>query len=241
MKKVIFSIIVLGTALALFNLFASDNEPDNATTAVLLLYDQTPNKKQPLDPKSVISLFDFESDKWQGAIIRIVPLTDLSLNPIEQFSIQPARPLTSNAFDRQSKIDSFLARIETVIKQANQDTTGRSRSELYVPITGQLNWLSAQSAGKKTVIIFSDLMENNDWFSVLRENDLKMLTDSSAQIKKLFLKRTRPKDLSGIEIYLIHRSRTTDEDKLFLRMSGIYQGIFEERNANITVGANAIF
>ena|ERR1019366_7650405 len=120
-----------------------------STTEVVVLMDIT--EQYLVQPKSddIVKLYDFKQNQWNGGKFRFSDITQVSLNPTEQTSIESANQWLSNEFQRDKEIEDFQKNIEAIITKAEQQSKGKDNSTVYLPIAKELNQLSQAKRKEK--------------------------------------------------------------------------------------------
>lgn len=92
---------------------------------------------------------------------------------------------------------------------------------------------------KRELILFSDLKENDSWFSFYKPSDLKSLQNEKEKIVTLFLSQI-PKDtrIKDVSIIIIYEPLDANDNQEFRLMVDLYQTIFKKLDVPMTVKAN---
>lgn len=237
---VILSIIILGVAL--IAVLPRGKDEVQTSNILLLIHDQTDTTQIDLDSNRVSAYFGFDQSFFNGAHFRYVPATDRLYNQTIQYRIIPVSKRHTSILIRKREVEKYLENINSTIRNANSMPQERDHSVIWEALVRELNWLTSQSNSlHKVALIYSDLLENNNWFSVYGDEDLKLLLNHPEKVKEIFEARVQIANLQNVEVYLIHKTRSYQEDGLFRYMSGIIQEILEEHGATVTVGAGVFF
>jgi hypothetical protein len=209
-----------------------------SSAAVTVMYDITDPAEFKMDTAEVPRHIAQYTSEWGATSIRFLTISDFQETQASTINIPVVFPLTANPYKRQSDLQ---AASQSILKQVNDmvaQDTGRSQSVIYAPIANQLNLLAKSGAHIKELIVYSDLMENDQAFSSYRTSDTLLLHSHPEQVKALFEKEVPLDSLTGITVYLIYNARTPCEQNRFLTMAHLWRSIFEKHEATVVIGPN---
>lgn len=170
----------------------------------------------------------------RGAKVVVTELSDLHLNIEHTILLQATDGMNSNTITRASKINEFREHLDSVLKRTQRERPGRDRSEVFSGIAHSANKLAqCQECETRTLIIASDLFENTELFSVYDSQLLMELERDSDMVEELIPIEA---DLSGIEIYLVHRTSRKD-DRRFNIVSKIVSTYLSSKGARVHIVA----
>lgn len=229
--------IILLTSLVVLIAACSTSKP-HTTTIVAGLVDVTDKNIVRPDAVSIIKLYGFDKDKWNGGSFRFSAVTRVSLNPREYSDIGEANQWLSNDFQRDDEIKIFQKGVVDIIEKVEQTEVGQSNSSIYLPLANELNSLSKSNADRKILLVYSDLMEHTSFLSFYNKTDLARLVKYPESLADQLEKLQALDDLSGIEVYLIYQPADSKSDAIFQLVSGFYKKLLEERGAKVTITAS---
>ena len=237
MKTLIIMTTLLISALIFFILANSHHLL--TTTEVSVLHDLTDKHLSQPDANELYALFHLSgNDKWNGAMFRFSNVTDVSFNRTDEISLNAANQLFSNEFTREKQIENFKDSLAKIVADAGSDATGKENSSIYLPIANELIYLSRSTAKKRSLIIYSDLMENNLDFSFYHPDQLQLLELHPETISEKFEKQKALPSLKGIEVYFVYQPADPDADREFRIVSEFYKKLLEKKGANVFISAN---
>ena len=231
--------VLAGTALVLALILVLIRQPEKAHIGQLDFIDLTSIDRISINADELYDAMGFNTNKWQSAEIRIVPLTDISITEVRQASISAAKPLYSNEYEREDQIAVFKSTLQELINKANTDTGGRQQSELYIPIAVELNqWIKEnKDISGKRVNIFSDMYQYSSWFSVYNPAHYYLLQSDPEGTYHIFQKEVPLPDLSGITIRIIYQPKSVEDDRRFRVVAGFFKYMFEKHGAKVEISA----
>ena len=230
-------IILLITLITVFVVKSnSNNQP--LITEVTVMRDITDSLVSQPKTSDFISLFNLENSKWDGASFRFVDITDVTYNHTYEKKIQPENEWMGNEFDRGKKVKEFYSEITQFLNNAKTDMKGKDNSSIYIPIAIELNRLSQSTSQKRILLIYSDLIENTDEFSLYKKSNLDLLKTNPKAVKEYFEKLTPLSNLEGIRIFLVFQPTDINEDAEYKLISGLYKNILESKGATVEISAN---
>jgi hypothetical protein len=143
-----------------------------------------------------------------------------------------------NEFDREKKVKDFYAQITQILTNLEKETNGKDNSSIYIPIANELNRLSQNTALKRILLVYSDLMENTEELSFYNKSKFSLLQSDPDTIQKYFLAEVPLQKLNGITIYLIYQPSDPKTDEEYQIISGFYKKLFESKGATVLITAN---
>jgi len=189
-------------------------------------------------PEEIISLFNLNNDKWNGADFRLLYISNVSYNPMFGAKIAPENEWLSNQFQRAEKVKKFTTEITNIISNTASETIGKDNSAVYFPIAKELNRLNQSKATTKVLLIYSDLMENTDELSFYNKWTFEQLKTNPDAIQQYFESQMKMENLNGIKVYLIYQSTNTKKDEDYKVVSGFYKNWLESKGATVEITAN---
>ncbi|CAN5388241.1 hypothetical protein BH11BAC2_BH11BAC2_25760 [soil metagenome] len=207
---------------------------------VSLMVDITDSSLAKPDPVSVMEQFNLLQSKFNGATFRMTSLSDVSVNPISQLVLRPASILLSNEISRDKEVKDFTDSVSKSISDAESNAKGRSNSSIYFPIVKELTQLSEITANSKTLIVYSDLMENSSELSFYGINKSILLNEPVEKLTARFLEMSPLPDLSNMVVYFIYQPENPEEDAAYKKISQVYQAMLSQKGALVHIQANLI-
>jgi len=233
MKTIITAIIIL-TAVTLIAAWTIQSP---VVTEVVVLRDITDKHLAQPDADKILSLYNLEN-KWNGAVFHFTDLTNVSYNQETVAKLEARNEWLSNELDRDKEIKSFKNNISEIITTYEKENIGKDNSAVYAPIAQELNRLSQTSFQNKTMLIYSDLMENTNEMSFYDSRKLCLLKANPDLISKYFDTIVPLQNLKGIKIYILFQPDGIAQDEQFRIVSELYKKLFEAKGATVQVSAN---
>ena len=215
------------------------------STAVIIVDDYTdPGTLHP-DAEAILTLYNFRVMPEQAALLKLVLITDLELNPTQTISVPcAAESEKQNTRDdityRERTISSFYDAARKAIadfpKRFNADTC--RQSECFATVASAMDDLAQSKASQKIAIIFSNLQENEEDFSCYTEEGQGILRANPDKVAKLLQRRhPLPDNLIGTTVYFVFKPRTPIEDAQFAGMVNLYTKLLKARGARVIIQA----
>lgn len=242
MKILLMVSLVLNTLVHV----ACNKKPEHQTAAiqVIALVDITDPRDVLPDAESLLSFYDFMRDKNTKAFFRITATTDKLLNPVAEHHLASGDETEKdNKFDdpdyREKLVLSFYANVRQSVSAFNTKArydTMLKHSECFRSIAGELARMKENKADKNLLVIYSDLGENSDLFSVYEKAALAhVLKNPDSVLKKFEATKLLPRSLSGFTVLFIFQPKNRAEDKLFTIMAGLYKKILSGLGAKVII------
>lgn len=235
--KTLLSIIVSITA-AVILLVACTKQPLPGTIEISVMKDVTDKQLAEPDVNEIYPLYGISPDSLSGAVFRFKNLSDVSYTYEAEAKIEAQDFWTSNELDRIKESKRFKSSIADIITKAEQTTTGKNNSSIYIPIANELNRLAKSKSQKRILIVYSDLMENSYSLSFYNKKTLAQLKSNPEAITKQFVQLKALQNLSGIQVYFIYQPTDTYSDQTFNIVSGFYKKLLESKGATVNISAN---
>ncbi len=240
MRTTIITIaIVLAIATCIALAVYLYHPPD--TTDMAILRDVT--EKQLVRPNTaeILGLCDLSGDKrWNGVRLIFSDVTDVSYNEAQEVKIEAANPWFSNEMERGREVQDFKNKVAVLIAQTANDTVGRPHSSIYLPMARELAALSGSKSGRRMLIIYSDLMENDPELSFYDSGTLQEMQSDPDWVKQIFEKWQSLPALTGIDVYLIFQPENAAQDEQYKVVSEFYRKLLQEKGAMVHVSANLL-
>jgi hypothetical protein len=234
MKTNLSIIIILTTIMVLFVACTYKASTD---TGVVVVRDITDLHFSQPKVSEITPLFEFSNDQWKGAIFRFVDITNVSYNRTYETSIKAENQWLSNEFERRKKVKSFYTEVTRIIDSSTTEKVGKDNSSVYAPITRELNNLHESTAGKRIMLIYSDLMENTEEMSFYDNNKFLLLKTNPDSVKKYLDSQLKLENLDGIKIYLVFQPLNIKEDEVYKVVSAFYKNLYESKGATVEITA----
>jgi hypothetical protein len=208
------------------------------TTEVVVIRDITDSMTAIPNADEISTLVNLNKELWNGAKFRHVNLTDVSINKIHETSIDSENEWLGNKFKRRENVKAFYSEITRIVSDASKEKIGKNNSSLYLPIAKELNRLSQSTAGKRVLLIYSDLMENTDEMSFYENNEFNLLKTNPDSVKRYFDSQMVLKNIDGLKIYLVFQPLNIKEDEIYKVVADFYKNLFESKGATVEITAS---
>jgi len=188
--------------------------------------------------EDISGLLNLNNSKWDGANFRFVDITDVSYNHISETKILPENQWMGNELDRDKKVKQFYTGISQILTVADTEKVGKANSAIYKLIASELNRLSQSTSQKRILLIYSDLTENTDEFSLYKKNNIDLIKTNPESVQKQFEAQAPLKNLKGINVYLVYQPTNQEADEQYKLIAGFYQKFLESKGATVEITAN---
>lgn len=242
--KLSFYFLFVGFVLLSLSSCSTNVSKSYQTTECSILIDVTSSYMASLKHISsdeLIKLYQLDTKTSNAGIYRQAFLTETFLNYTYQYNLKGVSSfLMSNSFDREEEIKIFKEKIATSIAEIQQVKKNRPSSSVYVPICRELIRLSSSDSERKILLAYTDLKENSDYLSFFSKKSLGDLVNHPEKIENYLQREMElPKDLTGIEMFIIHEPEDND-NFIFKRLSRIYKTMIEKRGGKVYIQANLL-
>lgn len=232
-------------SLVSFMILMGCQAPQSREVEVSILLDitnSTDYEEIDITPSDVLYFFSLEENPYNYGRFQVSTLTETHLSRKKQIKLPPVVSMDSyNKYSRENMIHSFKEGIDSLLYDLKHHSKGKQASSIFIPLSREFERLVQSEADKKILLCFTDLFENtSSLFSVYSTKESQSLLHHPEKLTKLLTKNAPlPKDLKGIEVYLIY-SPNIDTDSGFLAISQWYKELLETRGAEVYIGANLV-
>jgi hypothetical protein len=234
MKLVSIMLIVGVSAAAVVAGYTYFKPETNITTIAI---DKTDSAVAQVLGQRVIANKAFTGSIWNGHIVRIICITGYDVNPVKTITLLAANAAGSNSHQRREEVERFTLDVQLAIDSIAGVNMQQTHSVIYKPLVKELHYLATYPADHKRLWVFSDLKENNSLYSIYPSTVRRVMHTNSDSVKAIFLTAQTPDDIHGITIGLIHQVNSTRENETYFKMATIFQAIFKDAGADVSITA----
>ncbi|HAO09405.1 MAG TPA: hypothetical protein DCQ50_21035 [Chryseobacterium sp.] len=245
MKTIRISLLLL--VMAVYSSCQKKHKQQPLSVQVTSLVDITDPRAVMPDAETILSCFDFTNDKDKEAFFRLTTTTDKLLNPVSENHLASGYETEKdNQFDdpdyRKKLVLSFYSGIRECVNKFNTKSQHDSilrYSECFRSIASELVRMKENKADKSLLLVYSDLCENSDLFSVYKKTATEqLLKHPDSVLQKFESTGLLPEDLSHFTVTIIFQPRSRDQDRLFNAMAELYKRMLSNRRAKVIIGSD---
>ena len=215
----------------------TDNQPFEVYS---LMNDVTDTLRARPNNKELFKLLNIK-DRSKHITFRYSEISDVSINEVFELTLTAERMgLFSNAVRERVAANMYERNLAELIVQKDSATTAHSHSAIFDPIMKEIQYLGTLPNGyRKTLIIYSDLMENNSWVSFYKPQDRERLFRSPNQLVKHYIKRAGDKqDIQNLSVNIIYLPRDNRDSDRYSLIQYLYTEVFRELGIPISFSGN---
>lgn len=181
---------------------------------------------------------DTGNDK-QGIAVTLSKITDTRYTQSFSEVLSSHSEMDMDDYGRVSEVKDFFDAIEKDIAKIKKNKGELKQSHVFHALFEALNDLaSTKDAGRKQLVMLSDLGENSPFFSVYRKKDFALLTKESSKLKeKIEQEYPLEYSLKGIDVFFIHQTGIHD-DVIFHEMATFLKEYLEEHGATVAIASS---
>ncbi len=225
--------------LILVMLFGACTAETPQTAVYSVLFDRTdPLLAQPNN--SEITTFIDIDDTEKNIRFRYSEISAVDFNPVTQLIRRGSQAgLFSNAVVEKQKADGFDKQLERILT-ISDSISPASHSSIFQPIVSEISVLqSMPKQYSKTLIVYSDLMENNNWISYFRSEKRLLLERNPKKLVRLYLEKAKGLSKnSNIKVHVVFIPKDNLENARFQKLQELYQHVFNQLGISISFSAN---
>jgi len=176
-----------------------------------------------------------------GLNVQIASLSDVSDEKPRFVSIKPdtKNQLTGNAEARRKAMLKYVQNLQLLINDvSSHQSTSLQYSKLIINVCQKLKILAKSNSDKKLLIIYSDLIENSEYYTFYKKTALQLekeLENQNVILTKLEQDCIFP-NLSNIEIFAIPL-RNNKNDQLVNQAIRFWKKMFQKYQGNMETSA----
>jgi hypothetical protein len=191
----------------------------------------------------ILALYDFNGNADQAARFQLVLISDKRYNPSETATLESgAITEEHNTNDdielREQVVYAFQDAIRKIITELPKrfPVHPLGHSECFATVASELQRLATNEASQRILIIYSDLAENTEDFSLYRDHDERLLQDNPRKVLHILQKKcSLPDNLTGISVYLVYNPPNRESDIRYSRIVALYQSALKARGARVII------
>lgn len=213
--------------ISLLGFFACSKQGVIERTTVLI---DITDKENSIPSRHVIKQHGELLDTDHGKIFALGTITDVYHSKKEVVGISANTDFVSDELVRTNELVAYERAVDSLTWNLGYYELGKEKSEVFRSI---IQALEEFNGNEGTLIVYSDLMEHSDLFSVYDYQDQVFLNDLTLLVETFESRYTIPDKLSGyIEI---HHVPTLENQKAFTQMVKCYETIFDKRGVRVQI------
>src|SRR6185437_3813980 len=172
-----------------------------------------------------------DNDMYQGVRITLSTISEKDLNLSVTVSLPAESDWLSNKTIREARVtkfkNEFHQKLDSIINGAD---TCRPHSIIYRACVRQLALLASRPAKYKALIVYSDLMENDE-VCFYNPYTFKSVRYTPILIQKQ-LEQLKPlNDLTSINVFLVYSPGTYEDNNRYMACANLFDRVFMSKNA----------
>jgi len=231
------TIIKLGLLLLTGITGGCEVHPPVTDTSITVIGDQSDPLKIKPEANEICSLLDLKHNIWQSISISITYISDKDVNTQKGVFLEKANRFTGNTQLRRAQVEHFKKELHTALSNSN-NSGSLDHSIIYRTVANQLNSLSASTASNRYLLLYSDLMENDE-ISFYNPATLALLRTHPEAIRLQLEKDVALHDLSGIHIWLLYEPASFEANNTYMAVAKMYRQMLESKGATVHI-ANSL-
>ena len=215
--------------------FSCNKEVQYDKEAVILIDRTDPLTVYP-NANEILSSLGINNDRWQGIKITVSEITDKDVNRKVVVAIEKENKYLGNPKIRAAKIERFKSYLAKALI-ISDSVSSFAHSIIYCPLAKHLNDLSSSKVDDKYLFIYSNMMENSD-LNFYDKFTFSLQKDNPKLIEQKLEKNLAIHDLSNINIWIIYKPNSFEENATFMSASHFFEHLFISKNALVRIESN---
>lgn len=200
-------------------------------TYVSILIDRTDPITARPTAQSIVSGVGLNTNPAMGLQIRIGYISDKDINSTVVLTLDSESFFTGNATIRAAQVRRFVITVQRTLDSMNTAGTC-AHSIIYRTVATQANYLSHLHAGRKYLIVLSDLLEHST-LSFYDPATLRMLKTHPYTIAQQFEHDEQLANLTGVDMWFLYDPSSYANNASFMSVATFFKSVFEKHGAVI--------
>jgi|GEM_PF-708180 hypothetical protein len=216
--------------------------PENNSEAMSVLLDKTDEMSKPKSD-DILKLYNISDDKkYDGFLLRCRPISDVSLEPVEQFQVKPETWINADDVERVQEIKEFQTSFSQWYVGANKPINKpKTHSVIYRTLADEANRMADLKTVKvRKILVCSDLAEHSNDLDLYNPRDIQLVQNKPQLVIDRFEKLVPIKSLKGITVYFVFHPQNYNQQQQYDIASKFFKMLLEEKGAVVIVGANVL-
>lgn len=229
-------ILIPITIIVLYGCEALESE----TSFVTVLSDRTDPTIEKPNPKEITELLGLKHDPNRGIDFSFQVIGNVDYRPVSKLPLEP-HSLLNNDFERSFQVEQYMHSLDSLITSENQKDFLFKSSSILRPLVAALESAANSGATHKSVLLYSDLQEISDVFSVLDAATQSMLLENPQEFASDIQENISIYEyLDGITLNIIYYPTTRAQNRAFRDMLVLYELLFKHTGLQISVGTSSL-
>jgi|SRR6185312_12265944 len=203
------------------------------TTELTILIDQSDPLRLCPDAGAITAELGLKQNIWQGIRITITTISDKDINQLTVVTIEPESRWTGNTIIRNAKIERFRRELHTALAEAEKPSI-LGHSIIYRAIAKALNRLAATPSKKKYLLVYSNLVENDE-VNFYDRKTLSEVKEHPERIRQQLEKTASIGKVPGIQVWLLYEPASFEENNTYMGIANFYKQLLEPNGAAVHI------
>lgn len=192
------------------------------------------------DIPEIEQALQLHDDPWSAVDFRLVVLTDVAYNRVQELQLLPGDPDEENFIVRRNKAKAFWERVSDLIRA--QATTPREEdaSIIYLPLVLELERLEQCKTCQRELVVYSDMVEHlgKGRWSLYSDQLLDSLKRAPDAFEHHFERQRPMPELDGIKISIVNIPTNSTNSNRVSTIYSWYETLLESKGATVTISGN---
>lgn len=227
MKNKLFILIVC----ILGCLSCTTSKTESFDKELVILIDKTDALTVKPDENHIYASLGLNTDMYQGVRITLSTISEKDLNTSETVSLPAESDWLSNKTIREARVAKFKKefhqKLDSILNNADSI---QPHSIVYRSCVRQLELLASRPAKYKALIIYSDLMENDE-VSFYDPFIFKSIRYTPRVIQKQLEQLMPLNDLTSINVFLVYSPGSYEDNSRYMSCANFFDRVFKSKHA----------
>ncbi len=205
--------------------------------SIAVLYDRTSKDIQTPDVNAITMEMGLENNPNHEVHFRYLNLGNTRFLKIEELQLDANPSVIANEIERMAAVKQFDEKVQVLIQKQMALDYEFKNSALLAPLLETLHLIQSDHADTKVILMYSDLEEHTDHFSIYRKNDWDLVINNPAQAAQHLSSELELSDFTGITLRVIHYPKDMESDRRFHALLNLYKELF--KNTGLTIKYNS--
>ena len=201
--------------------------------AMIIAIDRTDPLLLYPNAETISAQLGLKQDIWQGIEVTVVFIQDRDAGESKRITLAWESKWTGNTTIRKAKVEQFKKELRAALVPIKSPGS-LGHSIIYRNIAKGLIVLSACQATKKYLLVYSDLMEN-DQLNFYKPQTIDRIRKDPDSIKQRLEQIAAMPDLSGIGVWFLYQPASYEANNLYRDIAHFYTQFLEAKGAVLHV------
>jgi hypothetical protein len=204
-------------------------DPTLIDKAITIAIDRTDPLLLYPNAEAISAQLGLKQDMWQGIEVMVIFMQDTDSGESKRITLARESKWTGNTTIRKAKVEQFKKELGVALAPIKRSGS-LGHSIIYRNIAKGLTALAACQATKKYLLVYSDLMEN-DQLNFYKPYTIDRIRKDPDSVRQRLEQIAAIPDLSGIQVWLLYQLPSYEANNSYRDVAHFYTQLLEAKGA----------